>query len=99
MKQKHLLDDLWKVLDNFSRVLVRKVEVRLPEIKQALAPSTPLPKGCPDHAALALLILRDVKKPMSEMVAAIELIEARIRSHSPAPARERLLTSHPWPIL
>ena len=62
------------------RTLTRKVEDTLPNVQHALDPSTALPQSCPDHVALALMELREVEKPLSEVVGILKMVEDRIRS-------------------
>lgn len=71
-------EEAYKRLKSWADSLNNVVEGSYDEIKDALNPETKLPKGCPSHASLAELVLRQVKKKLREVNGAVEDVEKAI---------------------
>lgn len=75
-------DEAYQRLRSWSKSLSNQVASCWPQIQEALDENSPLPSGCPSHASLALLILAQVEKDLSEVNGAMADVRGALRSLS-----------------
>jgi hypothetical protein len=62
----------------WARTLAATAEGLLPQIREALDPSSKLPENCPSHASMAELIFRGVREKLSEVTYCVDEVQKSI---------------------
>jgi hypothetical protein len=80
MKDKEL-EILLNELENWSGSVGRKAADIIPQVKEAVESTKPLPNNCSSRAVLAGFILREIYGPVSEVTGIMKMIEEHLDKH------------------
>lgn len=75
------LETLLNELQHWADSVGRQTTAMIPQVRDAIDENTSLPEGCPSRASMAVLILDQIGKPISEVTGIMEMVRKHLFEH------------------
>jgi hypothetical protein len=75
------LEVLLEQLESWAASVGRQAAIMIPQVREAVESDKPLPENCPNKASMAVLILNQIGKPVSEVTGIMQMIREYLFEH------------------